>query len=257
MEKFGFNIPHTGKITLRSQLVVLLVGLLFVSWQPLIVQQHSISVQSTGSIFGHSSITSHQDLASFDVQATSSVRLNTLGWNMTVVDSQQLLWAYTSCTRIHTARHSSLQPEQPAAEMYTNNFSLLCYRLLKPRRGRISRVLFLITILLKMSGLETNPGPDLQFASLNARSVCNKSAIIQDLISDHGLHVLAITESWIDVDDPEAIKLAAVPPGFSVLHEPRLTGLGGGLSVIYRNNLRAKKSDLANFKPRSFRLSYK
>ena len=79
-------------------------------------------------------------------------------------------------------------------------------------------------ILLRISGLELNPGPNFNLAILNSRSVCNKAAIIRDIIADHSIQILAISETWINKDDPDAIKMAAVPQGYAVLHEPRQSG---------------------------------
>ena len=56
-----------------------------------------------------------------------------------------------------------------------------------------------------------NPGPAMKFAMLNARSMRNKEAILQSLIADQCLDVLAISETWIYDDDPDAIRAAAVP----------------------------------------------
>ena len=81
--------------------------------------------------------------------------------------------------------------------------------------------------------------------SLNARSVVRKGPLIQELISSHRLDALAISESWICGDDPDAIKLDSVPDGFRVMHVPRPTAThrnrGGGLCFIHRDELTVKR----------------
>ena len=114
-------------------------------------------------------------------------------------------------------------------------------------------------LLLLMGGVEVNPGPSgrtndrpkgaLRFGALNVRSAANKSADIHHLIESENLDVLALCETWFQVDTPDAIKSDTAPPGFSITHryrttrktKGRKTGLvkgGGGISLIYRDNLK-------------------
>ena len=80
-------------------------------------------------------------------------------------------------------------------------------------------------------------------ANFNARSIRNKSASICDIIREHKLHVLAITESWQDGDDDLSIK-RITPDGYRCMGQPRSAGTGqrgGGLLIVYRDNLTAKR----------------
>jgi len=109
-----------------------------------------------------------------------------------------------------------------------------------------------------MSGdVEINPGPvtpvntvnELSFGCLNARSARNKAALIHDLINDSQLDILTLTETWFRPDDPPSITDDAAPDGFTIrnvirrrpsLHHkssPNRLSIGGGLAVIYRNDL--------------------
>ena len=103
----------------------------------------------------------------------------------------------------------------------------------------------LVALLLLLSGIESNPGREMHMGSLNARSVVRKGPLIQELISSHRLDALAICESWICGDDPDAIKLDSVPDGFRVMHVPRPTttqrNRGGGLCFIHRDKLTVKQ----------------
>src|SRR5664279_3258169 len=107
-----------------------------------------------------------------------------------------------------------------------------------------------VTFLLLVAGVEPNPGPPsvsrrpVQFGLLNARSAVRKAASIHDVIADHKLDVVALTESWMRSDDPDAITLDVVPPGFNVLHAFRdstaeIRTRGGGVALIYRLTLKA------------------
>ena len=93
-------------------------------------------------------------------------------------------------------------------------------RAFKPRTHR-SPPATLVALLLLLAGVQSNPGPAAAVCSLlNARSVVNKAAVIHDVIADK-LAVLALTETWVTSDAPDAIKLDIAPPGFQVLHQPR------------------------------------
>ena len=67
--------------------------------------------------------------------------------------------------------------------------------------------------------VESNPGPAIiRFGSLNARSAVHKAALIEDLINDNQLDILAVCESWIAEDAPDAIKKDIAPLNHSALH---------------------------------------
>ena len=74
--------------------------------------------------------------------------------------------------------------------------------------------------------------------SLNARSAVNKAPLIRDVINDHSLDILVLTETWFNADMPPAITDSIAPPGYSAQHFMR-DGRGGGVSIIHRCSLRA------------------
>jgi len=109
-------------------------------------------------------------------------------------------------------------------------------------RSRLSVENLLIPILLLSGDIETNPGPSstcgFNIGYVNARSLVKKTAIVHSLIDELSLDCLAITESWIKSDHPDAIKLDAAPPGFTVLHVHRHgAGMGGGVAFVCSNDL--------------------
>jgi hypothetical protein len=81
---------------------------------------------------------------------------------------------------------------------------------------------------------------------INARSMVNKSALIHDLINDHHLDVLAITETWVYENSPDVHKREAAPQGYSIVHAHRSTTgggrrkHGGGVALIHREDIQTK-----------------
>ena len=138
---------------------------------------------------------------------------------------------------------------KPCASVYNASPVLLGARpssclLFRPRPWRSALTSFIAFLLLTV---DPNPGPfDVRFGSFNANSAVNKGALIDDLIHDYQLDVLAVCESGIRNDVPNAIKYDIAPQNFSVLHVHRPpaadTGLcrrGGGLSFIFKKELAA------------------
>ena len=123
--------------------------------------------------------------------------------------------------------------------------------------SRRSLIASLIAYLLLT--VESNPGPfDVRFGSWNAGSAVNKGALIEDLIRDNRLDVLAVCESGIRSDAPDAVKYDIAPPDFLVLHVHRPpaadTGRcrrGGGLSFIFSKQLSVRPLGPAARLPRS------
>jgi len=130
-------------------------------------------------------------------------------------------------------------------------------------RPRPSRGQLIITLLLLMSGLESNPGPStsnaesnkssprtLVFGSLNVRSAVKKGALIRDLIESHNIDILAACETWFNSDDPNAIKLDMAPPGYITKNLntaiPGRSGRCGGLALIYRDTLTIRPHPVMN-----------
>jgi exonuclease III len=120
-----------------------------------------------------------------------------------------------------------------------------------PRKYESTAVV-VVSFLLLIAGVEPNPGSPsagaadrfLQFGLLNSRSAVRKAASIHDVIADHKLDVIALTESWMRSDDPDAIKLDIAPSDYSVLHafrevEEDTRRRGGGVALVYRSSLKA------------------
>ena len=92
------------------------------------------------------------------------------------------------------------------------------------QREYTSATSVVVAFLLLIAGVKKNPGPrngsstPVQFGLLNSRSAVRKAAAIHDAIADHKLDVVALTESWMRPDDPDAITQDVAPAGYNVLH---------------------------------------
>jgi len=159
-----------------------------------------------------------------------------------------------------------------SAELYDTPKVLLCFRqnrtkyFFVPMSTRSWRKAFM-AILLLLAGIERNPGPTHSNSStvnmglINARSMVNKSALIHDIIEDHHLDLLAITETWVYEDSPDVLKKEAAPPGYSIIHAHRSTSIGegkkkhgGGVALIHREDIRTKIIPSSTTTPRTFEL---
>jgi exonuclease III len=95
----------------------------------------------------------------------------------------------------------------------------------------------------------------LNIATLNVRSINNKSACVTDFISSRNIDVLALQETWHENSESLTL-LRAVPAGYSIVEAARSAksndamnahsgsmreSVGGGVAIIYRAELKMKK----------------
>ena len=64
---------------------------------------------------------------------------------------------------------------------------------------------------------------------------------MKQFINDLDLDICAITENWLKEDD-EIGKAALKPEGYEILSSPHPLRLGGGIAVIYQEDLKVTKS---------------
>lgn len=89
---------------------------------------------------------------------------------------------------------------------------------------------------------------ELKMALLNARSV-NKNSIREEnklinLILKNKLDVFLITETWLKEGDVGNQALIDVlPPSCSFVHRPRVVGRGGGVAIVFANDVQCKQVD--------------
>ena len=52
---------------------------------------------------------------------------------------------------------------------------------------------------------------------LNARSVCNKEAVINDCITENDLDMLALTETWLNSTNENRVSAGMTPEGYDII----------------------------------------
>ena len=79
----------------------------------------------------------------------------------------------------------------------------------------------------------------LKVGYINARSVCNKASDVNDLIVDHRLDVLAISETWLSNGAKDKIvSCEMTPDGYDNKVKSVRSGKGGGVAVVYKKSLK-------------------
>ena len=78
---------------------------------------------------------------------------------------------------------------------------------------------------------------------ISASSICNKTNQFQEYITEVGIEICAITETWIRSDDsltPADIR----PPGYKIFYKSRTEGRGGGIVLVCLEDLIVLESSL-------------
>ena len=150
-----------------------------------------------------------------------------------------------------------IQPAAMLLAMKRHSFCTLTGPRFRTQPGGF-RVHKLLLLLLLVGRIETNPVPSrsVKLGCLNVNGANKKGALIMDLITDHDLDILAIFETKISVDAPNAIKYDVAPPGYGILHFHR--GQGGptngiGLALAYALGVSLRSCKLPS-KPTSFQV---
>ena len=87
-----------------------------------------------------------------------------------------------------------------------------------------------------LKSLKQHINDQLNFCSLNTRSIRNKTIDFVDFVLNNNLDIIAISETWLKADDFLTIG-DLTPVGYSFQHVPRLTRTGGGVGLLYRSSL--------------------
>ena len=104
----------------------------------------------------------------------------------------------------------------------------------------------LMLLLLTCGDVAINPGP-VMLGLVNARSIRNKGPLLSDTIASHAFYFLCLTETHIRTTDSDSFLRSLTPDGFSLIHRPCSTGIGGGVGFFIRESYKYRKVDTPNY----------
>ena len=104
----------------------------------------------------------------------------------------------------------------------------------------------LTLLILMCCDVAMNPGPAM-LGLVNARSIRNKGLLISDTMSSHAFDFLCLTETHIRTTDLDSFLHSFTPDGFSLIHRPRSSGIGGGVSFFICDPYTYRKVDTPNY----------
>ena len=159
--------------------------------------------------------------------------------------------------------HPSLTPAIPHSSIsppLNHVHGSLLYRLMTKRYGLIPPHRphsFILPLLLMLCGdIHLNPGPNpssLQLAHLNIASATStsptldKPTLLKQFLSDQNVEILSLSETWLSPATLPSTLNSLTPPNFSITHNPRPIGRGGGVAFIYRSYLNINTITLPPF----------
>ena len=83
--------------------------------------------------------------------------------------------------------------------------------------------------------------------SVNVRSIRNKGPLLSDTIASHAFDFLCLTETHIRTTDSDSFLRSLTPDGFSLIHRPCSTGIGGGVGFFICESYKCRKVDTPNY----------
>ena len=96
----------------------------------------------------------------------------------------------------------------------------------------------------------------LHIALVNIRSVRHNILALQEYITDNGIDICPITETWLKSDE-DFTKKQVPPDGYEILSSPRGNGkTGGGIALVYHSNLSVEIKQNDDFHPRTMETTW-
>ena len=90
-----------------------------------------------------------------------------------------------------------------------------------------------------------NPGPVI-LGSVNVSSIRNKGPLLSNTIASRTFDFLCLTETHIRTTDSDSFLCSLTPDGFSLMHRPRSTSIGG-VGFFIRESYKCRKVDTPNY----------
>ena len=92
----------------------------------------------------------------------------------------------------------------------------------------------------------SNTRPKLQCAVLNARSVNNKTTLLNEYVKDNDLDIFGITETWLKAKNQHSIA-QLTPPGYTLHHVDQPRGNGGGVAIMHKDSIRSTSTESKSY----------
>ncbi len=112
--------------------------------------------------------------------------------------------------------------------------------------GKMS-LLHLCTMLLLSGDIAINPGPGLNFGLCNIRSLKKNHTTSTDFVDSHKIGILSLTETWLTNSETQSLLSEVTPPGFDLLHNPRVGRTGGGVGLLVHKSFDPYRLSTPNF----------
>ncbi len=96
------------------------------------------------------------------------------------------------------------------------------------------------------ASVSTREPGTVNMALVNARSLLNKTFILNDFFIQHDLDFLFISETWLNVGETHAL-IELSPYDCTFFSTPRTTGRGGGLACVFKKGFKCRLLSKANY----------
>ena len=103
-----------------------------------------------------------------------------------------------------------------------------------------------MALILMCGNVAMNPGP-VMLGLVNARSIQNKGILLADTIASHTFDFLCLTETHIYTTVSNSFLRPLTLDGFSLIHRPRSSGIGGGVGFFIYDSYKYHKVDTPNY----------
>ncbi len=199
--------------------------------------QLDITLENKFDILRHADLTAHEDNISGDGNHTtlddnndqSTPRVITMGG----IDNTIAVATYENKIKDHEPRQTrKTRWDTPTPRSFTpiENSNIIYWNIPYKRKRQSTE---------KLKKKPTKKA-HMKVALWNAQSLRNKIEITKQYLLDEDLDMLLVTESRIKESGDDEIIGKLQPPGYKLQHYPRSNKDGGGVGIIYKENLNIK-----------------